>query len=499
MEEFVDTLRVLAGRVGRVGPAGAAGAAGAAGSPRMPALPHPPLKVFLVTHAGGPGVYTMDLLAAHPRHLAPAVVTPETKAALAAAVPPMSSVCRPEGHIDMTASATPAQHAEVVKLLLADPGVDALVTLDLPIRFLGEEAVAEALAGAWREAAGSAGRDPRPGPGSGATPGAAADGAPPGKVFLPLLMHGKWSAAGCGLLERAGLCALAGPDRAVTVLVNLARLVELEARAWRHDLAASPEPESVIPGQPTSRAITLNEAESAALLGEVGVPFAVWRLARTKADILEAARAIGYPVVLKLCSRRIPHKVAVGAVRLGLKTPGDLQAVYEGLAARAAELLPPASAERGGPFSRGPGSGAGDLDGFLVQAQAERGQEVIVGGLRDPLFGPVIAVGQGGTRVGSDAPLLFRLAPLSPEGASRLAEELLDAVSAAGGPTGGEGFSGLDTEGLARAVLGMSRFLVSRPDVAEADLNPVIVYPRGRGAVAVDALVRLGPATGAGE
>lgn len=447
MEEFVDTLRVLAGRVGP------AGAAGAAGSPRMPALPRPPLKVFLVTHAGGPGVYAMDLLAAHPRYLTPAGVTPDTKAALAAAVPPMSSVCRPEGHLDMTASATPAQHAEVVKLLLGDPGVDALVTLDLPIRFLGEEAVAEALAGAWREAA----------------------GARLGKVFLPLLMHGKWSESGRGLLERAGLCALETPDRAVAVLVNLARQAEFEAAAGpktaasREDFRLTAPPAATLAradgvagpeALPAGRGVTLNEVESAALLAAAGVEFAPSRLAVSRDEVFAAAEALGYPVVLKLCSRDIPHKVAVGALRLGLAKAEDLARAYDELAARAREL--PAR-----------------LDGFVVQAQAHPGTEVIVGGLRDPLFGPVVAAGLGGIRVGLDAPLLFRLAPLSPAGALGLAGDVA-------GATGD-----LDLASLAKAILGMSRLMSSRFDVAEADLNPIILYPRGRGAVAVDALVRL--------
>lgn len=446
MEEFVDTLRVLAAQAAWAGRP-------SAGTPRRP------LRVFLVTHAGGPGVYTMDLLASHPRHLAPAVVSLETKAALQAAVPPLSSVCRPEGHLDMTASATPAQHAEAVRLALRDPGVDALITLDLPIRFFGEEAVAEALAGAWAEA-----------------------GTAAGKVFLPLLMHGRWSAAGRSILERAGLSALAGPDRAVAALVNLARLAGLRSQGGPEDFAA---PGTAAGVTTAASGTVLNEAESASLLVEAGVGFAPSRLVRSKAEALAAARRVGYPVVLKVCSRRIPHKKAAGAVRLRLMTPDDLARAYDDLAARARELL--GGDVVTGAAAAGAGGSAPGLDGFLVQAQARPGTEVIVGGLRDPLFGPVVAAGAGGTRVGLDAPLDFRLAPLSAAGALRLAEEFVAAME---GPRGGTG-PDLDVEVLSQVVLGMARLLISRPDIAEADLNPVILYPRGQGAVAVDALVRL--------
>ncbi len=462
MEEFVDTLRILAG--GHRPPVRA------------------PLRVFLVTHAGGPGVYTMDLLAARPRHVTMARVSPETKAALRAAVPPMSSVCRPEGHLDMTASATPEQHAEVVKLLLRDPGVDALVTLDLPIRFLGEEVVAAALAGAWREVAGERAADG--GAAAGGAAGQEAGLAGGGKIFLPLLMHGKWSEAGRRVLESAGLTALGGPDRVVDVLADLARLAELKVQAGREDLLA-PKPGKGGPAgrvhagpAPAGGGTTLSEVESAALLARHGVTFAPSRLACSREEALAAARHLGLPVVLKLCSRRIPHKVAAGGVRLGLRALEDVGRAYDELLTRAREVLSGTEEPGGGREERPEG-----LDGVLVQSMAAPGFEVIVGGLRDPLFGPVVAAGAGGTRVGLDAPLSFRLAPLSEGGARRLAEEVL-------GQAGG-GAAGPDPATLTRAILAMSRLLVERPDVVEADLNPVILYPRGRGGVAVDALVRV--------
>ena len=422
MDGFVDTLRVLAAGV--------------------PVPARSPLRVFLLTHAGGPGVYALDLLAAHPRDLRPANIASGTRAAVVAAVPPLSSVCRPEGHVDMTASATPAQHTEVARLLLEDPGVDALVTLDLPIRFLPDEAIAEALTRAWSEAR----------------------GARAGKVLLPLLMHGKWSAAGRAILERAGLCPLGSPDRVVAALVSLARLGELGRLASREDLG-SDNPGS----DPSGAGVTLSEWESMALLGpvlkgaEVAAVFPASRLARSKEEALAAAREVGYPVVLKLCSRAIPHKAAVGGVRLSLRSPDDLGRAYGELAARAGELLGPDTTER--------------LEGFLVQAQAEPGPEVIVGALRDPLFGPVVAAGLGGTRVGADSPLHFRLAPLSERGARGLAEEA----------TG--------DQAVGRFILAVSRLVVSRPDIAEIDLNPIVLPSDGRGALAVDALVRLASGT----
>ncbi len=458
MEEFVDTLRVLAARPGE-GPAAVRTRRGRG-----------PLRVFVVTHAGGPGVYTMDLVASRPGLLEPAVVSSETRRALEEAVPPFSSVCRPEGHVDMTASATPEQHAEVAGLLLRDQAVDAVITLDLATRFLTDTDVAEALAQAWRSRL------------AGAGPG----GLLP--VFLPVIMHGSWGARGRAVLERAGLPALDRPERAVAVLANLARALQLAPPGEVPGGPASaplpaPSPGSergdstpgpaAPPPAPAGPGTTLNEAESAALLATTGVRLTPSVLVSTADEALQAAKTLGYPLVLKVCSRRLPHKAAAGAVRTGLGGPEDLLRAFETLRETATRLFGP----------EGP-------EGFLVQRQAEPGLEVIVGGLRDPLFGPVVAVGRGGTRVGLDSPLLFRLAPLDPAAAGRLA---LEAVEGAAGPVD------VDTEALAEVVLGMSRLLTSRPDVAEADLNPVILYARGRGCVAVDALVRLGPPGGPGS
>jgi acyl-CoA synthetase (NDP forming) len=485
MEEFVDTLRVLADTLPLASPREAAAAPGeressADGGGRR--------RVFLVTHAGGPGVYTMDLLAAHQDHLATAQVRTETRAALMAAVPPLSSVCRPEGHIDMTASATAQQHAEVVRILLGDPGVDALVTLDLPIRFLGEEEIARALAGAWTGAKVT------------------------GKLFLPLLMHGKWSEEGRRILAQAGLPALGGPDRAVAVLVNLARLAHLRHHSGRDDFvlpegaagfdlapadhgaigdrrAPGPAPGYGVPSDPGASGMVLNEVESATCLAAAGVSFPPSRLVRTKDEAVLAAGGIGYPVVVKLCSRLIPHKALAGGVRLDLRSEEQVARAWDELAAAAASILgDPAGA------ILPPG-----LDGFLIQAQTPPGVEVIVGGLRDPVFGPVVAVGPGGTRVDRGATLSFRLAPLSEATALRLAEETVAACAGQANATPGPGLPAGDSPAagsqavadLARAIAGLSRLMAYRPEVVEADLNPIIVLPGGRGAVAVDALVRL--------
>ncbi|RJQ08316.1 MAG: hypothetical protein C4551_05525 [Bacillota bacterium] len=456
MQEFVDTLRVLAARLERAPSA---------------EPPPTPMRVFLVTHAGGPGVYTMDLLASKGGLLEPAGVSERTKAVLKKAVPPLASVCRPEGHVDMTASATPAQHAQVVKAILEDPGVDALVTLDLPISFLPEEEVAGALAEAWKDVAA---------------------GTAAGRIFLPLLMHDRWSHRGRAILERAGLPALGSPERAVSALANVARYFTGRRSGAAPGRGPDRLPERSLgagePPRPGTEGVTLNEKDSATLLAGSQITFAPSFLTRDREDAVRAARELGFPVALKLCSGNVPHKVAAGAVRLGLRNPEEVAGAFDELILRAKELFGPKDS---GLFPAG-------TDGVLVQAQAPPGLEVIAGAFRDPIFGPVVAVGRGGTAVGRDRPLFFRVAPLGPEDARDVVREALAEVFEAerarparfGAPYG---------RGLSRLVEvleGLSKLMLLRNDIVEADLNPVILYPdgqsyRGSNLVAVDALVRL--------
>jgi acetyltransferase len=211
---------------------------------------------------------------------------------------------------------------------------------------------------------------------------------------------------------------------------------------------------------------TLSEHASKRLLAGYGVPVAREALADTPETAAAEARALGFPVVVKLCGDAIAHKTERSLVRLGL---ADAAAVET--AAR--ELL----------ALRRPEDGETSL---LVAEQVRGHRELIAGLVRDPQLGACVMLGLGGILAEALRDVVFASVPLSPAEARALpdrlaARHLLDAF---------RGEPAVDREALAKILLGLARLAQDRPDVASVDLNPLIV--RGGTPVAVDALVVLG-------
>lgn len=211
--------------------------------------------------------------------------------------------------------------------------------------------------------------------------------------------------------------------------------------------------------------LTLSEADSKALLAPFGIPFPDERVAESPDAAVEAATAIGLPVVAKLCGDNIAHKTERGLVRLGL---GDGPAVHRA----ATELLAAARPKDG------------DV-GVLVAPMVSGGRELIAGMHRDPHFGPVVMVGIGGVLAEAIDDVAVRLAPLGRTDALEMVGDLKTSVLL--GPWRGE--PAVDIDAVVEVVLALSAVAVDRPDVMSVDLNPLIIAD-GR-PVAVDALVEL--------
>jgi acetyltransferase len=181
-----------------------------------------------------------------------------------------------------------------------------------------------------------------------------------------------------------------------------------------------------------------------------------------------AAVGLGFPVVAKALHPELVHKSDRGGVRVGLVDHGDVQAA-------ASELLDLVPGGR-----------------VLVQRQAS-GIEVVVGGIRDPQFGPAVMVGLGGVLVEVLGDVAFALAPLRADEARRLVERLQGFAAL----TGARGQEAVDLDALARVVCAVGDLLVAVPEVAELDLNPVL--GRAAGCVAVDWRIAVAlPGSGAG-
>ncbi len=210
---------------------------------------------------------------------------------------------------------------------------------------------------------------------------------------------------------------------------------------------------------------TLNEFAGSALLAEWGIPVIDGAVAQNAADALAAAIRLGFPVALKVCSAAVAHKTERGGVALHLPDAAALAQAAKDMQER---------------FSGVPHA-------LLVQKMARPGTELILGGRRDPVFGPVVLAGIGGVFAEIFRDTAVDLAPVDEKGALALLGRLKGAALL----SGYRAQAPLDLAAVAGAVAALSRLLTERADILEIDINPLIAYPEG--VVAVDALVRLQP------
>jgi acyl-CoA synthetase (NDP forming) len=206
-----------------------------------------------------------------------------------------------------------------------------------------------------------------------------------------------------------------------------------------------------------------------ALCTAFGIPAAPWAVVDSVEEALAVASRIGYPVALKVLSADLPHKSDVGGVVLDVDSPEALRGAFPALAARVAERMPGARVE-----------------GVLLQCMLSGGREVILGGKRDPSFGPVVMFGLGGVYVEVFEDVAFRLAPLTREAA----EGMIAEVRGSRLLRGVRGEAAVDGEAVIEALLALSRLLVACPEVVEIDVNPMLVFERNGAAVDARAVVR---------
>ena len=212
------------------------------------------------------------------------------------------------------------------------------------------------------------------------------------------------------------------------------------------------------------------EAFSKSLLQAYGIPTTREELATSSAGAITAAVRIGYPVVLKGMSRQLPHKTDVGIVHLNLRDKEMVATAYADIVRRVAEL----------PNAQ--------LDGVLIQEMVTQGTEVIVGFSQDPQFGPIVLFGLGGIFVEALQDVVVRVAPLS----RRDAEAMVETIKGAKVLQGARNRPPADTEAIIDLLLRVSQMAVDLEDqIVELDLNPVVVFERGKGLKAVDALAIL--------
>ncbi|WP_328470291.1 bifunctional acetate--CoA ligase family protein/GNAT family N-acetyltransferase [Streptomyces sp. NBC_00448] len=382
---------------------------------------------------------------------------------------------RPAAPIDLTTAAGPDDFAAALTAALADPGSDAVVVTAIPR--VGTDLLtadpSDPSDASTRPAAADPGDpgDPEAGddPALAAALRAAAAGADKPVVVVHLALDAMADRLGAPA-EGPGapvgrIPAYRAPDRAVGSLAEAASYA-----AWRASVAkpgrvpdldrideagAAEDVRRLLPpGAPAGEGVTLDDAETARLLGRYGIEVRRARPAPDPDAAAEAAAALGYPVALKTTAPHLRHRADLGGVRLDLADEGDLRRAYGELTARL-----------GGPAELRP----------VVQAMAPRGVDTVVRAGVDPAAGAVLSFGLAGAPSELLGDIAHRLVPAT----DRDAAELVRSIKSAPMLFGWRGAEPVDTAALEELLLRVSMLADDLPEVVAVDLEPVVVAAHG--------------------
>jgi acetyltransferase len=216
--------------------------------------------------------------------------------------------------------------------------------------------------------------------------------------------------------------------------------------------------------------VWLSTEDLARVLSLVGIPFAGTAVSGPlpESAAVASARVGGFPVVLKAVAKGLVHKSDVGAVVLGLRSSDEVRDAAAAVRARVVRA-------------------GHELEGFAVQRQIDGGLETLVGVTTDPSLGPVLVAGFGGVEVELLRDVAFRLPPVSDVDA----REMLDGLKAKKRFDGFRGAPPGDRDALVDVIRRVSALVEIVPELTELDLNPVKIFPPGKGAMVVDGRLRL--------
>lgn len=402
-------------------------------------------RLLILTNGGGPGVMATDRAADLALPLAE--LGKKTVEELDAVLPAHWSRANP---VDILGDATPERYGEAVRLCLADPAVDMLVVLLTPQAMTDPTGCARAVI---EQAKASR------------------------KPVLACWLGETLVSEARNLFDEAGVPHFRSPETAVEALAYLVahrrnqRLLMQTPGPLTDDMPADVEGARMILQAARSEGRkVLTTRESKAVLSAFHIPTNPSILARTPNEAMLAAESIGFPVALKISASSLSHKSDVGGVRLNVRSVQSarqqVQDMLEQVHARFPDI---------------------EVEGVTVERMAEVGhkRELLIGVTRDPVFGPVIAFGLGGTAVEVLRDRALALPPLN----SVLAERLILRTRAARMLEQFRDAPPVDQEQIEQVLLRVSEMVCELPEIAAMDINPLLAGELG--VVAVDARIEL--------
>ena len=408
-------------------------------------LAHQPLpkgpRLAILTNAGGPGILAVDAAIGYGLSVPP--LSEETRQRLAQFLPKEASLINP---VDMIASATGEQFGKALAVILEDPSIDAAIVINIPVR-----PYQEVVSGIQYELAGYKGEKP---------------------VVACFMMSGT-NTVGIYLTPDCLIPVYMFPEDAVQAFFHsytYSRYKTLEAgtvpvfpEAAETKARKYLEPSGVL----KSGGWLLPET-ALGLLKEYGIPAPETKTAFSAEEAGKAALEIGFPVVMKLRSITVTHKTDVHGVLLGLNSEDEVVQGYKEIKTRL---------EAAGQV--------GQMEGVILQPLVKGGEEIILGMSLDPVFGPLVMVGLGGIQVELMKDVAFSIHPLTDIDPDYMFSQLK------GLPLlqGWRGSQPRDLDALREVILRFSALIEDLPEIAAVEINPLMVFDRGKGTMAVDARI----------
>ncbi len=394
-------------------------------------------RVAIITNAGGPGILATDALEKSGLSLARFEL--ETIHALEQYLPDAASAANP---VDVLGDARADRYQFALERVASDPNVDGIMVLLTPQANTEIDATARAV-----------GR---------------------------LAQHIEHPVLGCfmgearirgaiDILTSFGIPNYPFPERAANAFRAMSSYRAIRARPepeYLHFEVDDSAVRKVFSQVRAENRLTMGDAESRQVLQAYSLRIPKSEIADTPELAAAIAAKVGYPVVLKIASPDILHKTDIGGVKVGLQNASDVRDAFELMVYRAQRYIPEAR-----------------IWGCLVQEMAPAGGlEVLVGMNRDPQFGPLITFGLGGIYVEILRDVTFRVAPLS----LKDAEDMLGQVRAHALLDGVRGQPRMDKAAIVDTLLRVSQLVTDFPEIIEMDINPLMVYHQGEGALALD-------------
>ncbi len=404
----------------------------------------PGKRVAVISDGGGQATIAADRLSE--AGLTLAELSDATRSALREVLLPQASTLNP---VDVAGSsdANPSLLASCIELVMADEGVDSVFLVGMlggySLRF-AESLMGDEMRGAERMVELAQASE---------------------KPLVIYSLYAPIKPPALRRLHEAGLPVYSSIEHAVRVLAALGERGEY--------LASQQVQETIAPAAPaeTGKAMLkaakaegrdLLEFEAKGLLAEHGIAVPEEWLVRREDELAEIAQCTqGKPLAMKVVSKDILHKSDAGGVKLNLVGEAPLRDAFQAIQSNAQAYDPNAQ-----------------IEGVLVTPMAEKGVEVIIGMLRDPIFGPVLMFGLGGIFVEVLEDVAFRSLPLTLHDA----QSMVDQLKAQKVLAGVRGAAGVGKQALVSLLMQVSQLVEAYPEISELDLNPVIAYPKGHSA-----------------